>query len=192
VCPSLDGKSVFFLFILLFVFSISYFHLCAYFSYVYIVLCIKWMCHNSLKITSHVKHRKIWHIPELLPPTLIHPWKTTILLTFYSVEVIASVTSHTSRPERGYTAKNPENFFVLFSKMRIISLKMRILFLKSVNNSPIWEKNAHFEEKVLIFEKRTDFFLTIFPSVELTEFTLICHHIWYIIKLLQASNTIYL
>jgi len=37
-------------------------------------------------------------------------------------------------------------------------------------------KNAHFEEKILIFEKRADYFLTIFCSV-LNIITELCFHV---------------
>jgi len=47
----------------------------------------------------------------------------------------------------------PRKKSVLFSKMKISSLKWAFFF----SNRRIWEKNAPFEKKILIFEKRTDF-----------------------------------
>jgi len=71
-----------------------------------------------------------------------------------------------------HIAKNVVNKICPFLKNEDFFLKMSIFFLKSANNSPIWEKNIH------IFEKRTAFFLTIFCSAVILQIRECTNSIW--------------
>jgi len=67
--------------------------------------------------------------------------------------------------DKDCTAKNPERKSVLFSKMSGVFSKWAFFSSNRRIIRRFEKKTAHFEKNILIFQKRTDFFLTIFCSV---------------------------
>jgi len=139
-----------------------------------------YMC-MALKSLTEILH--LWVCFVSLPVDTKHIKCVILLNNRWFISLHRSFNCLCAKHHRGvYTAKNPEKD-LSFSRKWGFFLGVSIFFSKRRIIRRFEKKDAQFEERILIFEKRTDFFLTIFCSAP--------NHLIFSFPILPAKHTIF-